>query len=248
MPCRCREPVKWSKILGFWTSDKIIDRMDQICTEAEANQVKHNSVELRIGSEVYVSPNRSEETTPPKEAIRRLEAREYFTIPAGQFAFLETLEKVNVPTNAMAFISIKSRVKLQGLVNVSGFHVDPGHHGKLVFGVFNAGPQSIMLRQGAETFLIWFADLSGTDTDGSVSTRNRLVNKGQRSNDGIDPFEVANVAGSIDTFAGIRGRIDEVKDDLDSRFRTIEREHAVFRWTSTILAGALIGLLIRGVF
>ena len=48
----------------------------------------------------------------------------------------------------MAFISIKAKLKFRGLVNVSGFHIDPGYRGKIIFAVFNAGPQPILLRRG----------------------------------------------------------------------------------------------------
>ena len=50
-----------------------------------------------------------------------------FTIPPGQFAFLLTEEVVSVPPDALAFISIRAKTKFRGLVNVSGFHVDPGY-------------------------------------------------------------------------------------------------------------------------
>lgn len=46
------------------------------------------------------------------------------------------------------------------LVNVSGFHVDPGFKGKLVFSVYNAGASQISLEKGEPCFLIWFAELS----------------------------------------------------------------------------------------
>jgi hypothetical protein len=40
----------------------------------------------------------------------------------------------------MAFISMRTAFKFKGLVNISGFHVDPGYKGKLIFAVFNASP------------------------------------------------------------------------------------------------------------
>jgi dCTP deaminase len=61
----------------------------------------------------------------------------------------------------MAFISMKTNMKFGGLVNVSGFHVDPGFKGPLKFAVFNAGPSPIVIKQGDDCFLIWYADLDG---------------------------------------------------------------------------------------
>nr|WP_158002167.1 MULTISPECIES: hypothetical protein [Xanthomonas] len=85
-------------------------------------------------------------------------------IPKGQFAFLITDEKIRVPTNAIAFISIKAGIKFRGLVNVSGFHVDPGYDGRLVFSVFNAGASDVKLHRDERAFLIWFASLDEEST------------------------------------------------------------------------------------
>lgn len=89
-------------------------------------------------------------------------------IPSGQFAFLITLETVTVPHDALALISIKARIKWRGLVNVSGFHVDPGYHGRLIFAVFNAGPSTIHIRSGDDIFLIWYLSLD--QESGSVKS------------------------------------------------------------------------------
>jgi len=42
---------------------------------------------------------------------------------------------------------------------VSGFHVDPGFEGHLLFSVYNAGPSIITLSEGSAYFPIWFAEL-----------------------------------------------------------------------------------------
>ena len=63
-----------------------------------------------------------------------------------------TREEVRIPSNVLAFISIKASVKFDGLVNISGFHVDPGFHGRLKFSVYNAGSQPIFLQIGQPAF------------------------------------------------------------------------------------------------
>jgi len=68
-------------------------------------------------------------------------------IPPGQLALLITEEEVAIPTNRIGFISIKFTAKMRGLINVSGFHVDPGFKGKLKFSVLTqvVGTQSLIL-------------------------------------------------------------------------------------------------------
>jgi dCTP deaminase len=42
---------------------------------------------------------------------------------------------------------------------VSGFHVDPGYSGKLIYAVYNASPSPVQICEGESVFKIWFADL-----------------------------------------------------------------------------------------
>ncbi|MEQ7871613.1 hypothetical protein V6R97_13250 [Chromohalobacter salexigens] len=118
---------------------------------------------MSLGKEAYVST--AGEGDYPK--VELLEEGASVVIPPGQFAYLITKEKVRIPVDKFALINMKNKLKVQGLVNVSGFHVDPGYQGKLVFAVFNAGPKSIMLRESEKTFLIWFAEL-GTSHGGDA--------------------------------------------------------------------------------
>ena len=80
-------------------------------------------------------------------------------IRPGQFAFLMTAEVVRVPDYAIALISIRAGYKFKGLINVSGFHADPGWEGNLLFSVYNAGPTEVILKRHEPMFLIVYADL-----------------------------------------------------------------------------------------
>ncbi len=115
------------------------------------------------------------------------------TINPGQFALLLTEEKLNIPVNKIAFISIKAGIKLRGLINVSGFHVDPGFKGNLVFSVYNAGIMPISFEKGEPYFLIWFAELLLDDKE--VTTYNG-EHKNQNSIPAkyIDPLLMAELA------------------------------------------------------
>src|SRR5262249_56219095 len=108
-----------------------------------------------VGGEGFVTSNPSDKTQVP--------AGTKIVIPPGQFGLLTTRETVHVPANAIAFISIRAGIKFQGLVNVSGFHVDPGYRGQLKFAVYNAGSRTIVLDQNQRVFMIWFADLDNPD-------------------------------------------------------------------------------------
>jgi len=105
---------------------------------------------LRLGNEVYLSS----EDIPIK-----LKKGEFVVIKPGDFALLLTKEQIEVPLNVMAFISMRFDYKEKGLINVSGFHVDPGYKGRLIFSAFNAGPNDIIIREGDKVFMIFFQKL-----------------------------------------------------------------------------------------
>ena len=134
--------------LGSSSLDSLIKAQKVIVPE-KVGRIKSGAYELSLGNEVFMTDSndgKKETLTTDKEQI---------VINPGQFALLLTEEEVNIPPDKIAFISIKASIKLKGLVNVSGFHVDPGFQGKLVFSVYNAGSSKISMEKGAPCFLIW---------------------------------------------------------------------------------------------
>lgn len=129
----------------------ILDDNGSCCYKEE--NLKQASYELKLGKEVYLTDN--------KKQVKTIltEEKDVITINPGQFALLLTEETVNVPGDLLGFISIKASEKLKGLINVSGFHVDPGFKGKLLFSVYNASPSKIQLTKGCPYFLIWFSEI-----------------------------------------------------------------------------------------
>lgn len=149
--------------MGFWGEEewrKVRANPDgpAIVKGFEENYLKDGCYRLKIGDEAVVSvgPNDKE------DARRRLFAGDNFSIKPGQFAHLITSEVVQLPNNAIGLINIATGEKIRGLVNVSGFHVDAGYEGKLIFTVFNAGAVAINLNQGQRLFRLWLMDYSGT--------------------------------------------------------------------------------------
>lgn len=106
---------------------------------------------LRLGDEVYISS----ETVP-----KQLNDDEFVVIKPGDFVLLLTKEELKLGPDVMGFISMRFDYKQKGLINVSGFHVDPNYKGKLIFSAFNAGPRDIVLRKLDPVFMIFFEQMS----------------------------------------------------------------------------------------
>jgi dCTP deaminase len=161
--------------MAFWGGSKLATDIPAygMVEPFDADQIDCNAYTLTMGEEYYVTPEfgtllrsnkkkslrKKASLEQPFQAIRG--RGETFVIPSGQFAFLLTEEKVRIPAFAMGFISLKSGIKFKGLINVSGFHVDPGFEGNLIYSVFNAGPSPIHIARGDPLFLLWIADIDG---------------------------------------------------------------------------------------
>lgn len=180
------------------------------------------SYDLRLGDEVYLSS---------KELPIKLTDRENIvSIKPGEFALLITREIVKLPGDVMAFINIRFRYKQRGLINVSGFHVDPHYCGKLIFSIYNASSNDILLRKDEKVFMIFFQKLPGE------------IAKPEKGREGFHtiPLEmVANIRGQSATLASNAERIRQ----LEFYFKVLAGvTTAIF----TVLVGTIIKLLLAG--
>lgn len=164
--------------MTFWSGEKLakIGKSINLVTPFEPDQIDCSSYTLTLGPECFVTPsfgNNEPNLKQQLDSVRTITVGGEqlpltggeMIIPAGQFAFLLTEEVIKIPSNAMGFISLKSHVKWKGLINVSGFHVDPGFQGRLIYSVYNAGPSNIHLARGERLFLLWIADLDQTSSE-----------------------------------------------------------------------------------
>lgn len=219
----------------FWEPEVDSDR-DPGGYELDDGRLKAASYNIKMGPEAYVTPVSD---TDPK-SIRKLKPGEAFRIPPGQFAFLLTHEAVRVPPDAIALVALRAReLQFKGLINVSGFHIDPGYDGRLVLAVYNAGPSEVHLRAGQSLFEIFFADLD-TKTErpyGSGKSKSPLFH--------IEPEAISAIAGEFETLKGLKNKIEATEADLDERIRSLEREQSVTRWAAALILGALIAFGVR---
>lgn len=214
---------------AFWSGETLLERLPSLIQPFTPSLVDCAAYTLTVGSEVYVSPS-DQSSEPNLVTVKKLDDRGGFTIPAGQFAFIVTHESITVPDNALAFISIRARVKFRGLVNVSGFHVDPGYQGKLTFSVFNAGPVTIHLKQGQPIFLIWYASLD----------RSTKFLKGKLDTNGLDPDLITSVSGELQSFASLSKKIKDTEKSLVERVHSVERQLSYVQVLGAIVFGLLM--------
>lgn len=198
--------------MPFWSGETLKDKLPDLVEPFDPEAIDCAAYTLHVGTEIYVSPDRKV-SDPTRHSKKRLAPGEAFTIPPGQFGFLTTAEQVTVPDSALAFISIKARLKFGGLINISGFHVDPGYRGELLFSVLNAGPKPLHLQQGQPLFLIWYADLDRTTVE------KKKAGSGFK---GIDPALINGISGEILSLQSL----SDTQRDLEQRLTRQLQEQA----------------------
>lgn len=188
--------------MAFWSSEKIKSKLEEtrLFEPFKSDNIKHGAYELTLGGEIFLTSDKdgTKDEIPENGQV---------SIEPGHFGILITEEIVRIPSNAIAFISIKASKKFEGLVNVSGFHVDPGFSGKLKFSVFNSGGRPIVIQRKERLFLIWFSDLDRETKD--------VYDGSHNDQEGIDSNDVRRINADLASPALLLGRIK----DLELRFK-----------------------------
>lgn len=188
--------------------EKLVGAGKLIAERYDKGQLQQSSYDLRLGSDVYVGG---------KSAPKKLsDAFPYLTIKPGQFAILTCYEGINLQKgdlekgelSHMAFIALRSTFKMQGLVNISGFHVDPTHQGTLLFAVQNVGPSDILLKYKEPTFTIFFAQVKG---DIGPTRSNEIGVRFKPKLEGIRLQDVQSLGGGSVTISELRKQITDLR-------------------------------------
>jgi dCTP deaminase len=162
----------------------------------DAGRVQQASYDLRLGAEAHIVGSDS-------PVMLSEEKARYLTIAPGQFALLTCHELLSLPPSLIGFISLRNGFKMQGLVNISGFHVDPTFSGRLVFAVNNVGPSDIRLRFKEPTFTIFFARVEGDVDKFRAPHANQL------------PLQyIQHLGGSSVTLSKLQKELDDLKTKL----------------------------------
>lgn len=220
--------------------EEIYKRDDMLITNIDWTNYGGWQFDLNLGNEAFV--------TGSDEPIM-LGENDHLTIKSGSFALLMTNEEIKMPSYLMGFIAVKFSYKKLGLINISGFHVDPGYNGKLIFSVYNAGPNDILMRRGQPVFSIFFQRLT-QDLEDFNNKKEVIFNKLPISEDDKNiikdkKFKRPNGYKGIplDMITAIHGPSKSITMYND-RIEKLEHNFKIYGTVALTIIGALIGALI----
>ncbi|MCA4793913.1 dCTP deaminase domain-containing protein [Myroides odoratimimus] len=228
-------PTELKKVL----SDKLIITDGNGNNVYNEKRVEEAAYALSLGSEGYRTDNKDRKIEILDEKSRTIE------INPGQFTLLMTDEYVCIPKDKLAFISIKAKQKLKGLINVSGFHVDPGFEGKLLFSVYNAGPSTITLETKKPYFLIWFSNLESEAVNGD-EYNGKNHHQGQK-NIPLDYVDVLK-QGDLTSPKALYDKLVETKSDLEKKIDDKNRKVLNNEYILKAILGLFVAIFIRYLF
>jgi dCTP deaminase len=122
-------------------------------------------------------------------------------------------------------------MKFQGLINVSGFHVDPGYNGKLVYAVYNASPSPIQICENDKVFKIWFCDID------RVSEQ---FYRGASLND-ISNDIIKGMSKEIFSLQSVANKIRDLENAMNAKLAGLQ---ATIDFLSNIYRAILIGIVL----
>lgn len=222
--------------MAFWSGERLEDELStgNLIVPFNSKCLDCASYQLTVGEQVFATSDRFVNSKPSDPVIQVLGPAPNHTlrIAPGQFAFLLTEEVVKVPSDAIALISMRARYKLQGLINVSGFHVDPGWVGKLLFSVYNAGPAEVLVQRGQEMFLILYADL---DKDSTKVYKGKSLNQNS-----INPDLVSGMGTQVFSPLMLQRKIDDLTTKIEQVDRAVSQSKNIWFGLGTFL-GLVIG-------
>jgi dCTP deaminase len=192
--------------MSFWSGETLEQRLPHLIHPVGAfdvGRIDCAAYTLTVGNEFFATADLPEVGSASDGVKRFLKPGEQVKINPGQFGFLVSQETIEVPNTAIAFISMKATYKVRGLINVSGFHVDPGWKAPLLFAVYNAGPSPVCISQGMPLFLIWYSSLDRP-------TSRTYTGKGKS----IDADLISNMSGEVFSPIALKKEVNRLRDEL----------------------------------
>lgn len=228
--------------MPFASSETIKSKFETCIKPYRKSRVEHAAYELSLGAEVVTTSDgvlRVLDPVPEGE-----HEGGHINIEPGQLAMLITEEVIAIPPGYLGFISIKASIKLSGLINISGFHVDPGFVGRLKFTVYNAGSDPVPLRRGQPTFLLWFAELDQVTEDSYDGKHKR-----QRH---ISSKDINDIQGELASPSSLDERVRDLSKHLETEVAKLQGELSTQR--ALIIKGgigviiSIVGIALTAVF
>lgn len=142
-----------SEIIELVKKSRLIDGFSNNCLEGAGYDLRVGKI-YKIKSDSYLGEN--ERKTPEIEEINS----ESYRLKPSEYVLIETVEKVNMPTNLIARILPRSTIFRSGCFLITAV-VDPGFEGTLTMGLKNVSGFNFTIEKKSRVAQIIFEKVEG---------------------------------------------------------------------------------------
>jgi len=128
-----------------------IDKREIVLDPFDPDRLEPASYDIRVGNRAFASSSKD---------IITLSQKGVLIIEPGEFAVLESRERIEFDRSTAAQLGLRSEYARRGLLMLSGPQIDPGFKGILVVRVVNLAPRRIALPYEAPFLTVEFFRLS----------------------------------------------------------------------------------------
>jgi deoxycytidine triphosphate deaminase len=167
------------------------------------------SYDVRVGSRVVFSGSGE---------IKELRENDTFPIPAGAYVGIVSRENFNLPENVIGIIGTKRRFSYEGLILLTGFIVDAGYQGHLLFTVYNASNKPSFLQFEEKLCTVIFHQVEGycgRKFHDSSLLEGKFPSEFVRNIGQTDPSGYASLQDEVKKIQDISGRISRLETEYN---------------------------------
>jgi len=163
------------------------------------------SYDMRVGDKAFVSGD---------DAVTDVANKGLVIVEPGEFAVVQTLERVRCGPQVAGQIGLGSSYARQGLTLLSGPQIDPGFDGVLVVRVTNLAPRRITLPHGAPFLTTQFFRLKHPVAKPYSGSRQGQTGIGPRDIEALTDKDAPTIGGMVRSLATLAEDVGDLKSSL----------------------------------
>jgi len=197
--------------------------------------IKAASIDMRLGPEAFLGTGTE---------IIDLEQRRLLTIPPGEMALVNTLEKIQIGPSYAGAIGLRSFYARKGIDLLAGPQIDPGFRGRLHVALVNLSPVEVSIAYREPMITVIFHDLgSPVDHPYGSTLGDEYAEQDELTGTEIDDIRQHRgyaMSEVIREMAALSSNVGELRNSVDGYIKTSDK---VMRRSETYLQIFLAAVL-----
>lgn len=128
--------------------------------KCDDNNLQPSSYDISIGNQFYLFDEEKKKKV--KEMIHSLEEKEIIMIPPNELCYILSKEKLNMPVDLVAHVSLKTDLIKKGIILAAQPPVDPLYRGKIYAMLYNLSNKEVCISKKETILTLEFMKLDSS--------------------------------------------------------------------------------------